>query len=208
MNRRKVLVGMSAVAGVAAIGASGLLLRKRSSKSKNPAISYTGSFASLSELPEPADFDVCIIGSGPAGALLAQEMLARKARVVILEAVRPGGQSSSGYSTLSKCRSSGTANYPVETTRVLGPGGTSAICTGRCPRLWPMDFERNAYTPEGSAWPLSYADIEPYYARAETVLHVNGEVPPEPRPPSVRSLFGSIHPKRTRHRRSPRPIAH
>ncbi|MEJ2090442.1 MAG: GMC family oxidoreductase, partial [Gammaproteobacteria bacterium] len=61
-----------------------------------------------------------------------------------------------------------------QTTRVRALGGTSNIWTGRCSRLHPIDFEINAYTPKDAAWPIDYAELEPYYARAEQTLRVRG----------------------------------
>jgi choline dehydrogenase-like flavoprotein len=81
----------------------------------------------------------------------------------------------SRYDRLNGYRGSGSIDYPLSSTHLMAPGGTSALWNGRCPRLTIHDFEPNAYTPSGSAWPISYADLEPYYARAEKSLRVEGE---------------------------------
>jgi choline dehydrogenase-like flavoprotein len=46
-----------------------------------------------------------------------------------------------------------------------------------------MDFEKNAYTPAGASWPITYADLESYYDRAEKTLRVRGEKQTEHDPP-------------------------
>ena len=43
-----------------------------------------------------------------------------------------------------------------------------------CPRLQPIDFDLNSYTPPGAAWPISYSDLQPYYGQAERSLRVRG----------------------------------
>lgn len=114
-------------------------------------------------------FDVCVAGTGPAGAFLAEDLERRGLRVALLES---GGATPLGPDAV---RSVGAIDYPIAATRLRAPGGTSGIWTGRCTRLHPIDFAQNAYTPEGAAWPLSYAEIEPYYELAEQSLGVRCE---------------------------------
>lgn len=127
-------------------------------------------------------FDVCIIGSGPAGAVLGLDLVERGRRVVILEAgSRRRGSCPSGED--DAFQSSGAIDYPLASSRYRGVGGTSNLWSGACPRLHPLDFQRNAYTPDGAAWPISYADLEPHYERAEKTLRVHGGVLSAHHPP-------------------------
>ncbi|MGH9200356.1 MAG: GMC oxidoreductase, partial [Vicinamibacterales bacterium] len=59
--------------------------------------------------------------------------------------------------------------YPVDAARFIGRGGTSHVWGGFCPRLRPVDFGSGS-TP--NAWPIRYADLEPYYVAAERELAV------------------------------------
>jgi len=129
----------------------------------------------LSALEGALPFDVCIVGSGPAGAVLGLDLVERGRRVVMLEAGsrRPGSCPSGEDDAF---QSSGAINYPLASSRYRGMGGTSNLWSGACPRLHPLDFQRNAYTPDGAAWPISYADLEPHYERAEKTLRVHGGV--------------------------------
>ena len=121
-------------------------------------------------------YDVCIIGSGPAGATLGQRLVDQGLRTVMLESgfflakdrIDPRLQKMETYGSV------GPVNYPLVATRVRAIGGTSNIWTGRCSRLHPIDFEPNAYTPAGAEWPFRYAEFEPYYAEAERTLRVHG----------------------------------
>ena len=121
-------------------------------------------------------YDVCIIGSGPAGCTVAEQFVARGKRVVMLES----GVSLQDMLGMRAARkldvygNSGSIDYPLDTSRIRALGGTSNIWTGRCPRLQPDDFAGNPLAPAGG-WPLSYADIAPYYQRAEEKLYVSGD---------------------------------
>jgi choline dehydrogenase-like flavoprotein len=134
--------------------------------------------ADLSVLDQENSFDVCIIGSGPAGTVLGKDLVGRGLKTIILESGLHllEDPSDARIRELEVYRSSGSVDYPIASTRVRALGGTSNIWTGRCTRLYPLDFETNAYTPEGAAWPITYADLEPYYNQAEKTLRVRGDI--------------------------------
>jgi choline dehydrogenase-like flavoprotein len=110
-----------------------------------------------------------VIGSGPAGATLALDLAERHHRVLVVEAGprRPWIGAGAG-----DAKGPGRTGYPVEESRCRGLGGTSNRWFGACPRLHPLDFEPNPYTPRDGAWPIRYADLAPYYERAERTLDV------------------------------------
>ena len=119
--------------------------------------------------------DVCIIGSGPAGAVLGATLVERGVRTLLVESGpaldAPADPRRAG---LDAYESAGPLTYPLAASRFRGAGGTSNLWTGVCPRLAPADFEPNPCTPVGAPWPIRYADLEPYYAAAEAALHVRG----------------------------------
>jgi choline dehydrogenase-like flavoprotein len=53
-------------------------------------------------------------------------------------------------------------------------GGTSNVWFGNTPRMRPDDFELKTRYGQGLDWPLSYDELEPYYAAAEELMHVAG----------------------------------
>jgi glucose dehydrogenase len=138
---------------------------------------YEGPNATLGELRESAPFDVCVVGSGPAGTLLGIQLARAGARTLIVEAgVNPRELAREPrYAELGVATVSGDMMYPLPASRILMPGGTSAIWTGNTPRLLPVDFEPNAYTLPGAGWPVTYAELEPYYCVAERSLGVTGD---------------------------------
>ena len=137
--------------------------------------------------------DVCVIGSGPAGALVANELAGKGHDVVVLEAgprfdfeSRPERMERAIRPTFSNdavwemggardaFSSSGPRQYPLNAARAKGVGGSTLRWQGMVMRLHAADFERRSREGVGADWPLSYDDLRPYYARAERELGVAG----------------------------------
>jgi len=53
-------------------------------------------------------------------------------------------------------------------------GGSTWAWRGNTPRFLPRDFELKTCYGRGEDWPLTYEELEPYYARAEAELGVSG----------------------------------
>ena len=129
----------------------------------------------LEALDAAEPFDVCIIGSGPAGTILGRSLVERGVRTVIVESGTTLGRwfLDSGMRELAAYDFSGDTDYPLTRTRARALGGTSNFWTGRCERLQPADFEDHSYSPDGG-WPVRYDDLAPYYETAERALRVRG----------------------------------
>jgi choline dehydrogenase-like flavoprotein len=56
------------------------------------------------------------------------------------------------------------------------PGGSTLHWPGACLRMLPEDFELRSRFGVGHDWPLRYADLEPYYRRAEHEIGVAADV--------------------------------
>ena len=65
-------------------------------------------------------------------------------------------------------------------------GGTSNMWYGNTPRMLPEDFELQSRYGQGVDWPISYADLEPFYCDAEDLMTIAG--------PSERSPFPRSRP--------------
>ena len=66
-----------------------------------------------------------------------------------------------------------------------GVGGGTMHYDAKTPRFWDIDFRMASEfgTPAGSTladWPITYADIEPYYVRVEDVIGVQGDASKHP----------------------------
>jgi choline dehydrogenase-like flavoprotein len=121
-------------------------------------------------------YDVCIIGSGPAGTTLATTLAQRGVRTLLLESGRGLGSwlTDARLKQLARYDYTGNTNYPLTQTASRLLGGNSNFWTGRCERLHPSDFEPHPYTPADNPWPIRYADLDSYYDTAERLLRVRG----------------------------------
>ncbi|PSQ45573.1 GMC family oxidoreductase [Halobacteriales archaeon SW_7_68_16] len=138
--------------------------------------------------------DVCVVGAGPAGAILSHSLARRGHEVVVLEAgprfdmesridrmkrqIRPDasveeiwdmGGERDAYTT------SGVQSWPLNKRRVKGVGGTSLHWGGVTPRFHPKDFEMESRYGVARDWPIGYEDLRPYYVRAEAEIGVAGD---------------------------------
>jgi choline dehydrogenase-like flavoprotein len=190
LNRRSFLSGLGSLLATASLARLGIPADDRTLSQPGKR---TGGFG---DIDESVICDVCIIGSGFAGAVLGQELVRHGIKTVILESgVDPRGNvADPRFQELDSYRSSGPLTYPVISSRFRGVGGTSWLWGGMCLRLLPIDFEKNPYTPAGAAWPITYKELQPYYEQAELTLRVRGGKRSQYHPP--RGADYSIAPDR------------
>ena len=120
------------------------------------------------------EYDVCIVGSGPAGITLAKQLTSQRVRVLLLES--GGLEHEDAPQTLNEGSSTGSPQYlPLEGLRSRQFGGTANqwhidIGDGQTGvRYMPMDevdFEQRDWLPHSCGWPFSGAHLQPYYERA------------------------------------------
>jgi glucose dehydrogenase len=75
---------------------------------------------------------------------------------------------------LNQVTVSGDYQWNPEEERHLVVGGSATQWNAITLRMGPKDFKTKSLYGYGSDWPLSYADLEPYYCRAEAHLGVSG----------------------------------
>ncbi|WP_276253496.1 GMC family oxidoreductase [Halomontanus rarus] len=140
-----------------------------------------------------SDADVCVVGAGPAGALVASRLAARGRRVVVLEAgprfefadrpqqmersigpVDDRGDIWGMGGDRDAYASTGDRFYPLNANRVKGVGGTTLHWQGMVYRLHEKDFEMDSRYGLADDWPIGYDDLRLYYAEAEQELGVSG----------------------------------
>src|ERR1700738_3512999 len=127
-------------------------------------------------------FDVCIVGSGPAGITLAREISRSGLRVCLLES--GGHKPAEDTQNLNAGAVDSAHGYREQTLRDGRPrqfGGTANLWNhevrGESTRhiryvpLDEIDFECRDWVPE-SGWPFSRREIQPFYERAQQVCGI------------------------------------
>lgn len=112
------------------------------------------------------EFDVCIMGTGPAGITLALKLAETHKKVLLLEG---GGLSwSEASQKLYDCEITGLNAWP-QNSRLRYFGGTSNHWAGRCRPFEKSDFQ-TTYFNELPGWPISLEEITPYLKDAMDIL--------------------------------------
>jgi len=149
--------------------------------------------------------DVCVIGSGPSGSMAAYELTRLGRETVVLERgpYVPVDRRALGQPPIAPARWDALAET-AEGVRPMTPamvGGAGEIYGAASHRFLPEDFRmRSTAGPVDGAdvadWPISYDDLEPYYARAEEIIGVSG-TPDGARHPPPRSTPYPLPPLET-----------
>ena len=164
----------------------------------------------MSDVDPGTDCDVCIIGSGAGGAPVAYRLAEAGQTVIVLEKGPWLRDGDFYKDELACCRrsvytpelrheqhvieeSDGDAGWKATPTSESGwdfwngnlIGGSSNLMSGFFHRLKPVDFrQRSELGPIAGAnrvdWPITYADLEPYYDLVESLVGVSGRVTPHP----------------------------
>lgn len=125
---------------------------------------------SLSSIPgtQSMQADICIVGSGPAGATIARELADSKLQVMLIES---GGTelhpATDSLYEIENVGSSRTLDQTVVRNRILG--GTSLLWGGRCVPLDEIDYQQRPWVPH-SGWPITADDLIPFFDRSAAHL--------------------------------------
>lgn len=135
--------------------------------------------------------EVLIIGAGAAGGILAVELARRRIRIVVIDSgpkheIAKRGEYAKLYlrgenpwktplEGLDEHTTLGDPGYRLEWQRARGVGGSTLHWEGYTLRLGEEDFRLKSLYGVGRDWPVSYAEMEPYYSAAETALGVAGQ---------------------------------
>jgi choline dehydrogenase-like flavoprotein len=114
------------------------------------------------------DCDICIIGSGPAGATIARELSNNRLRVTVLES--GGFERQDHADALNEIESVGhprVMDQWLVRNRIVG--GSSHSWAGRCAPFDEIDLERRSWVPN-SGWPFCIDYLKPYLDRTVPYL--------------------------------------
>lgn len=152
--------------------------------------------------------DVLIIGAGAAGAAVAWSLVDTKMRILCLEQgdwVRPSDYPSNGRDWESRPDFSPVPNirkrpedYPVDDSaspikpvNFNGVGGSTILYMAHFPRFHPSDFRTRSLDGVGEDWPISYQDLEPFFATNDRMMGVAG-LPGDPGCPPKEGLLPPV----------------
>lgn len=138
--------------------------------------------------------DIAIIGSGMGGGTMAYALKDSGADIVVIERghrlpAEPQNSDLDEVYLKGRYKNADTW-YNGRTGAGFKPGvyywvGGNTKVYGAClPRFRASDFEEVQHADGMSpAWPFSYADLEPYYTRAEKLFQVHGQIGEDPTEP-------------------------
>ncbi|MDQ2717463.1 MAG: GMC family oxidoreductase, partial [Chloroflexota bacterium] len=140
--------------------------------------------APMRHYPLNEEVDFCIVGVGSAGGVLVQRLARAGFRVIGFDAgpfwdtERDWVSDEAGSHKLywNELRISG-GDDPITmgaNNSGQGVGGGSVHWAGFTPRFHPSDFRVYSQDGVGVDWPISYADIKPYYELLEKEIPVAG----------------------------------
>src|SRR5262249_36543736 len=130
--------------------------------------------------------DVVVVGCGAGGGVIAKELGEAGLTVVVLEAGRrytPAEDYATDRRDFERCARGVfdpvNARRDVFTTagadgfaysRVKGVGGSTLHYLGISPRFHESDFRVHSEDGVAADWPITYAELEPYYTMVEYEL--------------------------------------
>lgn len=157
-----------------------------------------------------SDFDVLVVGSGAAGAAAAWRLTTRGFKVACLE--RGDWEDAQKYPSTQPdwerqkrlksnpviAERQNEADYPVDDSaspiaicNYNAVGGSTILYSGHFPRFRPADFTIHTETERASDWPITYADLQPYFDLNEREMSVAGFTG-DPAYPDIKELLPPV----------------
>jgi glucose dehydrogenase len=137
-----------------------------------------------------AEIEVCIVGAGAAGGVMAWELARRGIQVVVLESgprhdfarradytrrfVRGENPWETPLAELDRYTTGGRIPYQLEWRRARGVGGSTLHWEGYTLRFHASDFRLRTLYGIAGDWPITYEELEPFYGASEKALGVAG----------------------------------
>ena len=122
-----------------------------------------------------SNYDVCIVGAGPAGITLAIKLYKAGKKVALLEA---GSFGPNKITDALKAGNKSTGQwYNVEGSRLIQLGGTSGHWAGYCAELDKEDYYLNGL--EDVKWPFDYNELVQYDNEASEILELGKDPNPK-----------------------------
>jgi choline dehydrogenase-like flavoprotein len=144
-------------------------------------------------------YDVIIIGTGAGGGTLARKLAPSAKKILILERGdyvkrETDNWNSRAVNVEGKYNTKETwydrEGKPLHPHTNYNVGGNTKFYGAALFRMRKEDFgELRHYDGISPAWPISYDELEPYYAQAEEMYHVHGTAGEDPTEPPRSTAF-------------------
>jgi choline dehydrogenase-like flavoprotein len=141
--------------------------------------------ATMRRYADGDEVDLCIVGAGAGGSVLAQRLARHGWRAVVLEAgpfwhpdedwVSDEAGSHQLYWTEPRVIGGADPQELGKNNSGRGVGGSMVHFAGFTPRFHPSDFATFSNDGVGADWPISYAELRPHYEEVERELPVAGQ---------------------------------
>ncbi|MFN9245395.1 MAG: GMC oxidoreductase [Cyanobacteriota bacterium] len=128
-------------------------------------------FVSFDEAQQLDDLgaDLCLVGAGVMGLALTSHLLSHSQLRILL--VEQGGLiDTEALSAVPEELNSGDVPSGILNSRAMGFGGSSRRWGGQALPFLPLDFSERAFLPDRGSWPISHAELQPYYQMAAEFL--------------------------------------
>jgi choline dehydrogenase-like flavoprotein len=129
--------------------------------------------------------DICIVGAGAGGSVLAQRLARAGWRVVVIEAgpfwhpdedwVSDEAGSHELYWNQNRIIGGSDPIEMGKNNSGRGVGGSMVHYAGYTPRFHPSDFHTRSVDGVGADWPIDYQQLRPHYETVERELPVAGQ---------------------------------
>lgn len=117
--------------------------------------------------------DVIIVGAGAVGLTMAMDLSQRGLSVIVLEA-GPESVSAESQRFFENARNVGRPLAGLSLGRFRAAGGSTNLWGGQLVRFDACVFEDRPWVHGSSQWPISRADLDPYYDKALKILQMEG----------------------------------
>ncbi len=141
--------------------------------------------ADMRRYEETDEVDLVVVGAGAGGAVLTQRLARAGWKVVCLDAGPFWNPDTDWVSDEAGAhvlfwtdprQIGGSDPVPLGSNNSgRGVGGSMVHYAGYTPRFHPSDFHTHSADGVGADWPITYADLKPYYETIEQELPVAGE---------------------------------
>jgi hypothetical protein len=136
---------------------------------------------------ESQEFDICILGSGMAGAALALKLAETRKSIIVVEA----GALSDTYPYEPVQIENIGRNFNLNRTRSIELGGSTNLWHSVLAPLSEDDFlEKKYFNMPG--WPLSYLEMLPHYENAASYFSIGAINDFQEPPPIIKSMMNDL----------------